>query len=175
MLSFLSVGISAIGAVAAVVGAIYAWRTYRSRFKHLPKIELYGDKGDFWVHAATDHSSIGWRVIRVEVDEAEPKACLERRRKTYLDENHMEYGLTGEWHESLDYSDIINPLERDKLPLIINPHCYTALLTFVFELPSAQRLWWQPWRRKPKVERVPYKYLKGDQLSLKQHPWYKSD
>ena len=163
-------GISIVTLTVAAIGTGLSYLNHRARRqKELPKVQLYQTGGIYHIRLETDHHSIGWKLIRVEVVGSDyGKEILSQT--LYKTEKHNQdvtiSSYVSEWRDFCEYSEGAPPLTE----IYFHDNCYEAYLIFVCETPS--KVWWKPWRRGKK--RVPYKYIRGTHLHGGNDPFLKS-
>ena len=162
--------VSLVTLTVAAIGTVLAYLNHRVRKQYeLPKIWLYQTGGIYHLRLETDHHSVGWKVIRVEVVYSDyGKEILSQT--LYKKEKH-DQGVTissyvSEWRDFCEYPEGARPLTE----IYFHDSCYEASLLFVCETPS--KVWWRPWRREKK--RVPYKYIRGTHPPGDNDPYLKS-
>ncbi len=149
--------VSLMALVAATISALFAYLNHRATVQareqsELPKIGLYGSGGDCHFRLETDHNSIGWKIVRVEVVESDPSKCLQQNLWSQADDGSWSW-VPSEWRDFCEYPEGASDFE----PISFHPACSKASLEFICEIPA--RTWWIQWRKKRK--RVPYKYVIG--------------
>ena len=130
-----------------------SWLGNLKKERPLPKVELFGEDGIFHLYLDTDHNSIKWKIIRVEVLDSNIRECL--AQYGFEQKDTVTKYRPGPWRDFCDYPEGAQPVEM----IAIHPGCYKAILSFTCETPS--RVWWKP--RRLKRERVPYKYVPNTQ------------
>lgn len=155
----------------AVIGTVLVWLNHRARKQQdLPKIQLYQTGGAYHFRLETDHRSIGWKVIRVEVVDADCGKKEVLAQNLYGTEQNNQ-GVTtssrvSEWRDFCEYLQGAEPWAA----IYFHPDCYEASLFFVCETPS--KVWWNPRQREKK--RVPCKYIKGTHPPGHNDPYFKN-
>ncbi len=88
MIQLVTLSLTAVAALAAVIGAVFAWLSHRARLRsELPNIkvggwtyetprQLFSSLIHFWFEVGVDHNSVGWEVIRVEANKSRGSKCL---------------------------------------------------------------------------------------------------
>ena len=151
--------LTAVAALAATVGLVIAFFNRRDMvLAKLPKIQLFNSGGGYHFRLNTDHNSIGWKVIKVEVvDSNYRKECLAQDLMVKEDERTTKYVRSG-WRDFCEYPEGAS----DFAPLWVHPNCYKASLSFICSVPSRKR------------KRVPYKFVRGEQLPSDMDPILRS-
>ena len=106
-----------------------SWPSREEKERPLPKVELFGEDGIFHPYLDTDHNSIKWKIIRVEVLDSNIRECLAQYGFEQKD-TVTEYRL-GVWSDFCDYPEGPHPVEM----IAIHPGCYKAILSFTCETP----------------------------------------
>ena len=130
----------------------------------LPQVKLYEwplSPGDCYFRLVTDHGSIGWTVIRVEVDDADFKDCIDRDDWVQGHNGVRYYGPTGKWRSACDYSE---DEDHDYMPLLFHPACPRVLLTVVCRTPDTVRKPKQFWRKDNRMQKLPFVYERGTHI-----------
>ena len=134
----ITLGLAVVTLIVAGLGTWFAWRNHRARLQgQLPEIRmepldqgLYCPDQVMLIHfqVKTHHPSFGWRVTRVEVVRASPRACL----------RHAETGK-GQWR---DFDELDHPMEPGQYgELDARPGCNEVMLKFLCARP--RKRWWK--------------------------------
>ncbi len=156
------IGAIAIGSVWLIYYLNHRTKVQGREQNELPKIQLYRYADaihvDCYFRLETDHHSIGWKVIRVEVVDSNYRECLKQNVHSKTDDGRPTWS-PGEWQDFCDYPEGASCAE----PISFHHACWQASLLFICETPEQIRIWWKPWRKEKKKIRLPYKYVKGAQ------------
>ena len=180
----LAVGI--VAAIAASIGTAYTLikdflRLRDKNFKELPSISLSGggEGRYFYCHLESEHGTIDWKILRVDVKQAEFGLLAPTM---YTRENPGErkflaqmlppkkkgelttYGNYGEWQDFCEWSK-----DKDLYEMLIHDYCGRAVLLFTCEMPS--RTWWNFWRKQVKISSCYNETVRYPMLS--EHPSFR--
>ena len=155
-----------LAALTGLISVAFAYLNHRARINakarsELPQLFIYGRSTDYHFRLETDHSSIGWKVIRVEALDADHGECL-AQETVKINGNLRTYNRS-EWRAFCDYPE---GASSGFTPIFFHPNCYRASLSFICEIPS--RMWWKPWQRQKK--RLPYIYKREEIPSIVKDP-----
>ena len=161
-----------VSVVTLVVAGIGTWLAYLNHLARkqaeLPKIQLYETGGVYHFRLETDHRSVGWKVIRVEVvhsDYGENVIAQTLCKKETWEHLVTTSSYTSEWRQICEY-----PEGAGSLALIFfHNNCMEAALLFTCETPS--RVWLKPWEKKKKF--VHYQFVRGTQPPWLDDPYVK--
>ena len=162
--------VSFVTLIVAAIGTWFTFLNHRARKQNeLPRIQLYETAGVYHFRLETDHHSVGWKVIRIEVvDSDHGKEVL---GQTLYKKEERDQGVTissylSDWRDFCEYPEGARLLTD----VYFHNRCYEASLSFVCETPS--KVLWNPRQRRKR--RVPYKYIRGTHPSGDNDPYLRS-